>query len=91
MIERIDRLGGRQQAHLARRTRDGEHDRSSCWCCCLDCEDLQPQPCPICAMTDGHHDTDDPRGHHAAARALIPAHLKRPSNTARRWAGRPRR
>lgn len=39
---------------------------------------MRPSPCPVCNAPDGFHDEDP----HSAARAAIPAELKRPSNSA---------
>lgn len=42
------------------------------------------EPCPVCELPYGFHDVDDPAGRHAAARALIPAVLRRQGNKAAR-------
>lgn len=38
-------------------------------------------PCPVCDLPAGFHDNEEPNGKHAAARAAIPAHLRRLGST----------
>lgn len=38
--------GLHQKIHDELRVLDPDHDDSSCWCCCLDCEDLNKHDCP---------------------------------------------